>query len=752
MKNILLSSFAVLCFLSADGQVNQSQKLANLNTFSKVYGYVRYFHPSEEASKVDWEQFLYYGTKEVENAPNNMVLKEKLNKLFNPIAPAVLISDAKGAAAFSIKSITPSNATFNKNIAWQHLGLGTGPGLYKSIRTNRPVAHIDMTTRGFGNATTSINASPYRGKKIRLTAHLKAEVTSGQAQMWLRVDKADKTMGFFDNMDSRPVKSPQWKVYETVGYVDQDASAIVFGSFLRGMGKMWLDGVKLEIEQAGKWTIIPLINPSFEDAAEEGFNGWFGESPGYIYRMVSEDVPDGKTALLIADNTTYKVQEKLFDTEADFGTTITKDVGNGIYIVVPLVLKGTDNDTYPAGDLNKISALKESISKAQPALVEDKDLYVRLSGIAIAWNIFQHFYPYHTDVKTEWSAQLPKGLKTAYEAKTPEEYLHLLAVLTETLQDGHVFVSGGNNTNYYNIPLAAKFVEGKLVISAVDSTGTFKNDSMPKRGDIITQIDGKPAMDRFNELRNITSGSPQWKEVRALSELLNGQRGSALKLRYQSAGVEKELSLQRDIIRNVKDTVTIKNLNNGIYYLNIGTTEMKDIKARLNELEAAKAIICDLRGYPRNNHEFINYLLTVNDTNKWMFVPQISRPDFENVKYAAMGWALKPSDTHLNAKIIFLTSGGAISYAESYMGFIKQYKLASIVGQPTAGANGNVNSFTLPGGYNIRFTGMRVKQQDGSQLQAIGIQPDVYVKETIKGIAEGRDEFMEKAMELLLRK
>ncbi|WP_432714653.1 hypothetical protein, partial [Pedobacter sp.] len=49
--------------------------------------------------------------------------------------------------------------------------------------------------------------------------------------------------------------------------------------------------------------------------------------------------------------------------------------------------------------------------------------------------------------------------------------------------------------------------------------------------------------------------------------------------------------------------------------------------------------------------------------------------------------------------------------------------------------------------YTIRFTGMRVKQHDGGQLQGIGIQPDVFVEETIQGIKEGRDEYLEKAME-----
>jgi C-terminal processing protease CtpA/Prc len=750
MKNIYLHALVPFICISANAQVSPDQKAANLTTFAKAYGYVRYFHPSEEASKVNWEEFLYYGSKEVENAADSKALKEKLNTLFNPIAPSVVISGQKEAVFFAVKSITPDNAAYKQEIAWQHYGFGSGPGLYKSIRTNRPVAVLDMNTRGFGNVTTSMDATPFQGKRIRLSANIKAEVSTGQAQMWLRVDKSENKMGFFDNMDSRPIKSPKWTAYETIGMVDNDAKVIVFGAFLRGMGKMWLDNFKLEVEENGHWTEVAVKNGSFELGEKDKPRDWSIGSAGYYYTMINEQVPAGTTALLVANNTVYKVEKQLFDAKAPFGSSITKAIGSNLSIVVPLVLMGNESSTYPVSDPKKLKLLLTNVSKAQPAKVSDEDVYVRLSGLIIAWNIFQHFYPYHQEVKTDWVAQLPIALSAAYAAKTSDQYLKLLGIMTEKLKDGHVYVNSGKFMNGYNVPLGAKFVEGKLVVSKIDSLPNAEGDLGLKPGDIITQIDGKPVMERFESIRSTTSGSGQWKDVRALRQLFDGPRGSDMSLKYLSAsGAEKQILLKRSIIRNVIDTTTIKKLDNGVYYLNISTTEMKAIKARLPELESAKAIICDLRGYPRNNNEFINYLMTVKDNNKWMFIPQIIKPDYEGVEYEAMGWALEPVLPHLKAKIIFLTGGGAVSYAESFMSFIKQYKLATIVGQPTAGANGNVTTFALPGGYTIRFTGMNVKQQDGSQLQGIGIQPDVFVKETIKGVAEGRDEYMEKAMELI---
>ena len=118
--------------------------------------------------------------------------------------------------------------------------------------------------------------------------------------------------------------------------------------------------------------------------------------------------------------------------------------------------------------------------------------------------------------------------------------------------------------------------------------------------------------------------------------------------------------------------------------------------------------------------------------------------------YKKSGWKMKAKDPYLGDKnIVFLIDGRSISYAESYMGFIKGYKLATIIGQPTAGANGNVNQFKMLGNISIGFTGMKVLNHDGCQHHAIGVIPDLYVSKSIQGVKEGRDEFLEKALEVI---
>jgi C-terminal processing protease CtpA/Prc len=183
-------------------------------------------------------------------------------------------------------------------------------------------------------------------------------------------------------------------------------------------------------------------------------------------------------------------------------------------------------------------------------------------------------------------------------------------------------------------------------------------------------------------------------------------------------------------------------------YINIGIVDMKTIMAALPQLKKSKFIICDLRGYPADNGSFIQYILTQKDTAKqWMQIPYIIYPDQENITgYDKSGWELPSLQPHLNAKIIFIIDGEDISYAESYMGLIEHYKLATIIGQPTAGTNGNFNLLILPGNYYIYWTNMKVLKLDGSQHHGVGTKPDIYVNKTINGIRDGKDEFLEKAI------
>jgi len=72
-----------------------------------------------------------------------------------------------------------------------------------------------------------------------------------------------------------------------------------------------------------------------------------------------------------------------------------------------------------------------------------------------------------------------------------------------------------------------------------------------------------------------------------------------------------------------------------------------------------------------------------------------------------------------------------------------------VVGSQTAGADGNISPFTLPGGINTMISGLGVFYPDGTLTQKIGIKIDYLIKPTIKGIIGGKDELLEKAVAIL---
>jgi C-terminal processing protease CtpA/Prc len=74
---------------------------------------------------------------------------------------------------------------------------------------------------------------------------------------------------------------------------------------------------------------------------------------------------------------------------------------------------------------------------------------------------------------------------------------------------------------------------------------------------------------------------------------------------------------------------------------------------------------------------------------------------------------------------------------------------ASIIGSQTAGADGRITDIFLPGGLKTGISGYGVYYPNKTETQRIGIVPDIEVKPTINGIKEGRDEMLEKAIEMI---
>jgi C-terminal processing protease CtpA/Prc len=193
----------------------------------------------------------------------------------------------------------------------------------------------------------------------------------------------------------------------------------------------------------------------------------------------------------------------------------------------------------------------------------------------------------------------------------------------------------------------------------------------------------------------------------------------------------------------------IEELEPGIFYVDLNAVSDDDWNTALPQLSKARGIVFDMRGYPSKlSPTFLSHLNKKNLTSAQWNIPNVTLPDRNDFHFERNGeWNFPPKTPYLAAKRAFITDGRSISQAESDMGIVEYYKLGEIVGGPTAGTNGNINPFTLPGGYTLIWTGMKVLKHDGSQHHGVGIRPTIPVSRTRAGVAAGRDELLERAVQ-----
>jgi C-terminal processing protease CtpA/Prc len=274
---------------------------------------------------------------------------------------------------------------------------------------------------------------------------------------------------------------------------------------------------------------------------------------------------------------------------------------------------------------------------------------------------------------------------------------------------------------------------------------------------VIRTIDGRLAAEALADLEESTSAATaQWRRYRALQRLGHGEPGSDVVLQVgDDRSHAREVRVQRvPVTRRPKESrpPELKEIRPGIFYVDLDRIDTDAFKKALPDLRRAKGIVFDFRGYPGKLDPFVffSHLIEKESTSPQWHIPVVRRPDGKGMGFTrAEGWKLHPALPRLTGKIAFITDGRAISYAESCLGIVEHYKLGEIVGGPTAGTNGNVNPFTVPGGYRIVWTGMKVLKHDGSRHHGVGIAPTVPVSRTIAGIAAGRDELLEKAIEVV---
>jgi Peptidase family S41 len=662
----------------------------------------------------------------------------------------------------------------------------------------------------FGNIMQSVDATPYRGRWVRVRAAIKLQNPTGpqRAQLWLRVDRSGDRGGFFDNSNERPVRAATWTYVDITGDVDADAKSLNFGVISQSGATVLVDDftvtdlgkVEVRVEPAKPLTDRGLTNliaftrlfgyvrhfhPSdqaasanWERVAIDGVRAVEGARTSAeliakldaVFRPLAptlELYPTGRKPSKVTTTATQRDNPLVYTWKhRGFGQTggiyrsdrekggvtdvagtnplkpYQADLGGGVSARIPLAVYVEDTPVIPT------TAAKPP-PPATPVKYSGDDRATRLANVVLIWNVIQHFYPYFDIVKTDWNQTLATTLKSAAADAGEREFLDTLRRMIATIEDGHGSVSHSSQLSNASVPVLFGWIENKLVVTHVGDPALNL-----RPGDIVERVDGKPSADVFRELETTISGAtPQWRRAISLNRLRTGAENSELRLDVRSPGAEpRAVSLRRRIMPLLEEPrpPKVHEIEPKIFYLDLTRMEDADWTNVVPRLADARGVIFDMRGYPRLGPTFLQHLTDKPLQSAQWNVPIVTRPDRNFSEWDKGGrWDLEPKAPRINAKVVFLTDGRAISYAESVMGIVEAYKLGAIVGEPTAGTNGNVNPVSLPGGYRVVWTGMKVLKHDGSRHHGVGILPTVPISRTIKGITEKRDEQLERALALV---
>ncbi len=546
---------------------------------------------------------------------------------------------------------------------------------------------------------------------------------------------------FFDNMNDRPIREPQWREYTIEGPVAEDALNIAFGVMLEGGGiTAGFDHVRLSVStKQGQWEPVAIVDGGFETD-----QGW--RKAGTAVEMANLDRPDREAPqgkhwmkITLAKEFTPK---PISSAQPKRGERVSVPLSTGLSASVPLVLDDETVKITPQQS-SALAALKKEIEQMSNA----RDKSTSMADVVTAWAVLRHFYPYWDVVDVNWDNRLVPSLQSAAtENGTCEAHSIVMRRFLAEIKDGHAGVYD-QNISYAYVPIAARLVEGQMIVAG------SKTDEV-SAGDVIVAINGQSAREWFLQKHDLISGSNAWRVFNAAEELESGPKDTIVRLTVeQKDSTRKDVELiykEEKVVREVRPEA-VTELHSGVWYIDLTRATSEVIKPKLPDLAKAKGVVFDVRGYPTDaGADILPHLIDAAEHDRWMHIPHFLAPGGLPAEWTSEGWDLEPEEPKVTANRIFLTDGRAISYAESVMGYIKDSKLAFIIGSTTAGTNGNIVRVELPSGLNFFFTGMQVTDHDGkSRFHGLGVEPDKVVKPTLAGIRAGRDEQLESAIEYL---
>lgn len=382
---------------------------------------------------------------------------------------------------------------------------------------------------------------------------------------------------------------------------------------------------------------------------------------------------------------------------------------------------------------------------------------LRILGLSRYWNIINYFFPYKYRIGQDWNNVLIEMIPKFKDSRDTISYHLAMLELTAKINDSHASFVTKYTNQYFGLkwsPFSFKIIDNKVIITG------FYNDSLCKKndlqlGDVFLKVNNLNIGEIIKEKSKYIGASNDATKLRNFSyAIFNGQTDS-VNATFERNGIISQKIIYRYFFNdfNYKRTKgsnndTCKILNGNIGYVNLGLLQLKQVNEMFEKLNNTKAIVFDVRNYPNATlYSIANFLNTDKKPFAKFTNPDISCPGVYH--YTTPYFCGKKNNIPYAGKVILLFDQTSQSHAEFTLMALRTAPNVTSIGSQTAGADGNVSLITFPGNYNTYMTGIGVYYPDGRETQRVGIVPDIEVKPTIEGLRLGKDELLEKAIEII---
>ncbi len=384
-------------------------------------------------------------------------------------------------------------------------------------------------------------------------------------------------------------------------------------------------------------------------------------------------------------------------------------------------------------------------------------LPMRLLSLARYWNIIEYFYPYKYVIGQNWNEVLSEMIPIFQYTIDTISYHMAMRVLITMINDSHAGLTTKYTNKYFGYkwaPFTFKIIEGKAIVK------DFYNDSLCllndiEKGDVFLEVNNESIPNIIKRKSRFIGASNEPTKLRNFNYAIFNGSTDSVSVKFDRNGVIHQKMLFRYFFsdfeyykKKLPKIDPYKILDGNIGYVNMGVLKQKELRRMMNKLSTTKAIIFDVRNYPKGTmYKISKYLNKEKKPFAKFTEPDLSYPGvIRNTPPYYCGGANK---SYYKGKVILLFDESTQSHAEFTLMALQTAPNVISIGSQTAGADGNVSKIFLPGNIQTYMTGLGVYYPDGRETQRIGIIPDIEVKPTIEGIRAGRDEVLDKAIEVI---